>query len=474
MHVLLAVLLLLAAFPATADDPAGPGLDLLLLVDRSGSMSSHSPASIVDALPLALNVTARSSRSARVSHRFGIVSFGTQAQTDVPLTVVDTQTLPLLRNRIGALRSQSLGHTNLAAAFEAAAAAFGALPLDARRRRAILLLTDGHSDVPGAPEKIASRDVDRAIEKLARPISIDVLLFGARETLSWTGIARERIHQVRSERGDLLATLHRVVSELAGVRSTQHELAGASETLVLPPYLDLVVFDIFRGTSAQNVSVLAPGSWEPLTSKTPGVEEVHTGDSMSIIAVRRPAAGAWVFRKSDPAVRVRVLSQQFFPRGTLVRPAAMPGVQQHEHVSIGYRLDDGTGRALQELLGYPLSVDVAVAMPDGQRVVLPMTREASSASLYAARETECRVAGRYWTEVLVTTADGSGQLVRIFEDHWSGFTVHEAAPRRALSVAMHGVAPDQPRWRFASMQPLMIAIVAVPVLALLFFVMRRR
>jgi hypothetical protein len=477
MRVLLAASLLIATLPAWADDPAGPGLDLLLLVDRSGSMSTHSPAAIVDALPLALNVVTWSSRSARVNHRFSIVSFGSRASTDVPLTIVDTASLPVLRNRIGALASRSLGRTNLIAAFEAAAEAFRGLPADSRRKRAILLLTDGHIDVPGLPERAAARDLERLLDSAFTrpPVSIDVLLFGAREGFPSARVARNRAHRVRSDRGDLLATLHRVINEIVGARSSQREIGGATDTLVLPPYLELVVFDIFRGGSAQEVAVLAPDSSEPLTARTPGVEMVHAGDVMATVVVRRPAAGAWVFRKSDPSARVRVLSQQFFPRGTLVQPAAAPPVRQYEEVTIGYRLADGAGRPLQEYLRYPLSVDVSLALPNGQRVVLPMMRDAaSSSSLYRTRATECSVAGRYWTEVLVTTADSSGQPVRIFEDRWSGFTVDEARQQRPTrAVALDSGTGERNR-KSRSFGALKIGGLTVPLLVLLCWAMWRR
>lgn len=476
-HVLLAAAVLVTLH-VRAEDPAGPGLDLLLLVDRSGSMSSHSPAAIVDALPLTLNVVAWSSRSARVNHRFGVVSFGSRAQVDVPLTIVDANGFSRLRKRIGALESRSLGKTNFAAPLEAAVDAFRALPPDSRRRRAILLLTDGHPDAPAGGARVSARHLQRLVGAASTsvPVTIDVLLFGAlQETAVWQRLSRNRVHRVQSDRGDLLATLHRVVADAVGARSTQRDIAGAFDTLVLPPYLDLVVFDIFRGEATGAVSVLAPGASVPLSSDTPGVEEVHAGDVLSTMVVRRPAAGTWTFRKSDPAARVKVLSQQFFPRGVLVGPAASPPVRQYDHVTIQYRLDDGAGRPLQELLGYPLSVDVSLAQPDGRRAVLPMTRDAESPSAVyrTASGTECSVAGRYWTEVLVTTADSSGQPVRIFEDRWSGFGVETAGHRVIRSGLTLNADPPRPLPRGA-LHLLMIGGLAVPVTLLLFVVLRRR
>jgi hypothetical protein len=475
MRTVLALVLIAVALPARADDPAGPGLDLLLLVDRSGSMSSHSPAAIVDALPLALNTLAWSSRSARLNHRFGIVSFGSRAELEVPLTIVDGDALPLLRTRIGELPSHSLGHTNVLAPFEVAAEAFRSLPQDGRRRRAILLLTDGHIDVPGEREREIVRKLETLADAaLAQPaVSVAVLLFGAQETVPWRGPARGRLHHVDGDRGNLLATLHRIVSGLVGARSVERELAGGSVVLVIPPYLELVVFDIVRGGSDREIAVLAPGATEPLTARSPGVEIVRTGDRLSTVIVRRPAAGAWIFRKSDPSASVTVLSQQFFPRGALIQPTAMPPVRQHDSVRIGYRLEDGDGKPLTEELGYPLSVDVSLALPDGQRVVLPMTRDpASRTALYRTLPAACDVAGRYWTEVLVSTADSSGQPVRIFEDRWSGFTVETDPLRPVRAALIPGVT--QPDGRGRAFHPMALLLLAIPMLIVLLVFLWRR
>jgi uncharacterized protein YegL len=465
------VALLLFAASARAQDPLGEGLDLLLLVDRSGSMSAHSPAAIVDALPMTLNVLAWSARSARVTHRFGIVSFGSRARLDVPLTVVGAETLPSLRARIAALPSRSLGDTNFIDAFETAADAFRALPDDSRRRRAIVLLTDGH---PSGSKVPMNEAIARLVSTQLGTASIDVLLFGdGGELPLWRRISGQRVHRVPRERAEVLATLHRVVTGRTGTRSTQE----SAETFVLPPYLDLVVFDIFRG-AAKDVAVFPPGASTPLGPRAKGVEEVHVGDALTTIVVRRPPAGTWTFRRSDPSARVKVLSQQFFARGVLVDPPAEPPVRQHDDVTIGYRLDDEGGRPLQELPGYPLSVDVSLALPDGSRVVMPMTRGARSALYRTSSPVACSITGRYWTEVLITTADSSGEPVRIFEDRWSGFSV-EAGARRVLQAAMVDViSATPPRQQVATTSTrshlAILAAATVAILALLVALMRRR
>ncbi|MDQ3281188.1 MAG: VWA domain-containing protein [Acidobacteriota bacterium] len=429
--------LLFVATEGRCDDPAGPGLDLLLLVDRSGSMSSRGPA-VVDALPLALNVVARSARHAGLRHRFGIVSFGSHAQTDVPLTLIDETKVERLRERIGAQEWRSLGHTNFVPPFEAAREAFRALPEDARRRRAILLITDGRASVPGVLSGRSAAKLQRIVDASpAGAVTIDVLLFGGDRAPEWEKLSRDRVHRVQSDRAEVLAALHRVVAGLTGTRSTQHDLDGASRTLILPPYLELVVFDIVHAASGA-LPLIPPGTATPLDAHSPGVEEVHAGDVLSTVVVRRPAAGAWKIGTFDLSTRVTVLSQEFFPRGVLIEPVMTPPVRQNDFVTIGYALRDSDGTALRELAGYPLTVDVSLSLPDGGRRVLPMKRAAGPQSLYETmKATECSVTGRYWTEVFVTTSDSAGQPVRIFEDRWSGFAV-EAAERRAVPAAAPG------------------------------------
>lgn len=423
--------LLLIATDAWPDDPAGPGLDLMVLVDRSGSMSSHASSSILDALPLTLNVLAWSSRAAHLNHRLGVVSFGSNARVDVPLTLVEPERIAVLRNRIAALDSRSLGNTDFVPPFRVAAEGFRALPEDPGRRRAILLLTDGAVAVAGVPPTVSAARLRRLLDTELQnpPVTIDVLLLGtAAGTPVWRGDLHTRVHRTTGEHGDLLMALHRAVADIIGTRSTQRELSGASDTVILPPYLDLAVFDVFHGGAAQKVAIFAPGASEPLHAQMPGVEDVGVGQALSTVIVRRPAPGPWTFRKPDPAARVTLLSQQFFPRGSLVAPVSSPPARQHDAVTIRYRLNDGNGRPLQEIPGYPLSVDVSLSRPGGERTVLPMMRERrpSSAVYHSMTRTQCDVPGRYWTEVRVTTADSRGDPVRVFEDRWSGFSVEPA------------------------------------------------
>jgi hypothetical protein len=220
---------------------------------------------------------------------------------------------------------------------------------------------------------------------------------------------------------------------------------SAVDTIVLPPYLDFVVFDILGATPARHVSIMAPGTTQPLDPKTSAIEEIQVGDVLATVVIRRPSPGTWTFHNLDATARVKVLSQQFFPRGVLLAPTAETPPRHHDRVIIRYRILDGQGQPLRERPAHPLQVDMTVATPAGRHVRLPM-RRGRTGSDHIADAMRCDEVGRYWTEAVITALDDTGRPVRIFEDHWSSFAVEAAdtrvSPKQDMNVS-EGLAPKQ-------------------------------
>jgi hypothetical protein len=217
-----------------------------------------------------------------------------------------------------------------------------------------------------------------------------------------------------------------VLASLFLIGDTQRTVATTS-TIILPPYLDLVVFDVVRATSATEPLLYPPGSAQPLDKRHPGVQEVQFGNGFSTIAVHRPPAGIWQVRTRDPRSRVTVLSQRFFPRGVLVSPDSGTRLQIGDRCDVAYRFVDPAGDAFDEIPGQALRVKLILITPDGRRVRIPMSRDATSAAFRSDSALECTNAGRYWTRVFATVVDAVGREICIFEDRWSGFTVDTAS-----------------------------------------------
>jgi Mg-chelatase subunit ChlD len=464
----LTLLAAILAAPASAQpqtETPGAGLDLVVLVDRSASMSGagrrvpSDPHGVRDLLlDLVPEVVARSAESNRVRHRLAVVSFGSAPRLDLPLSEVRAGEVDRLRRALAAVPSGSLGNTDLLAAFAAAARLLrNPQPAGPARRRAVLLLTDGVPWVPGFDALILGRQLRAQVagDLLPRETALEVVVLPPRgrgfDRRLWRDLAGGRLVELSGDRGEAFAALDRIVAELVGVPAAESRPAAAGgaslETLVVPPYLDLVVFDIYREgpAAAEEVAVFAPDALRPLSAGLPGVEEVRLGKRLSSVTVRRPVPGQWTFRKPYPDTRVKIVAQQFFPRGVLLDPTSEPRLRQYDQVGVAYRLIDGAGAAVQELEGYPLALALSLVRPDGSRGALDMRRsESLGPGVFRTQgQAECDLAGRYWTEVQVTTCDLAGRQVEVFRDHWSGFSV-EAARRIDCRVTPPGAREGRP------------------------------
>ncbi|HVF59369.1 MAG TPA: vWA domain-containing protein [Thermoanaerobaculia bacterium] len=404
------------------------GLDLVLLVDRSKSMARQDVRDLL--LSFTVGMVGWSSDVNQVSHRIAVVSFGSKARIDLPLSEA-----PAIRT----IRSPaSLGNTDFLSAFRAAADVLGPSSADPQRRRVILLITDGVPYGPRGDPGVSIQELRRFLPSLCSSTQIALHVFmtpspgQARERYRriWREIAQGRVHELAGDRMAILTTLHEAVSQVFGTRFEESRSApegGAIETVVLPPYLELVVFDIVAGSSGGEVEIFTPDApHRPLLAGASGVEEVRLGRFLRTVAVRRPAMGRWLFRKPHPGARVKVLSQQFFPRGMLLEPGSERRIRQHGRISLAYRLIDRGGSPLREIPGYPLSLSLSLVRPDGRRSALPMRRRAPGV-FRSRQEAVCDLSGRYWTEAEIVTRDLEDRRVEVFRDHWSGFAVHRAS-----------------------------------------------
>jgi uncharacterized protein YegL len=432
----LALALLLSISAAAAADT---GLDLAVLVDRSTSMAARSHSQAVF-LRMTLDLVARNAAANRVEHRIAVIGFGSSATVDVPFTSVGQSDLRQLRRRIEALRYEDRGDTNVLAALVLAEQQFGALPRSPERRRAIVLLTDGVPYVRGGDMRSYRADLQRFVEtRLARfGVTIDVLLIDSRDSAFWQRLGRVELTGHAPDR--LLPQAHGVIARLVGTRTAESAPAKtrpAVDTLVVPPYLDIIVFDIFRASPGAAVEILPPHSTEPIRAGAGGIESVLIGDVLATLVVPRPAPGEWTIRKSRAEARVRILSQQFFPRGLLLQPSETTALRRCDRVALSYRVLDGNGHPLDELRDYTLSLEVTLAKPDGANAGIGMERDPALPSAFrSTQDIVCELAGRYWTDVRITTVDAGGHRLDVFRDRWSGFSVAPGTPGRCRAQAV--------------------------------------
>jgi len=205
----------------------------------------------------------------------------------------------------------------------------------------------------------------------------------------------------------------------AGVHASQE--SGGRDRLIVPPYLDVMVLDVFSASADAPVEIFPPGSTTPLRSGIDGVEALEISRGMSTFTVPRPRPGVWRVRKSRTDGRVRIVSQVFFPRGMLVEPSFHRKPVQHDRLSLVYRLLDSDGKALIEPPGYALSLSLSLVKPDGHADALLMTRDGGAE--FRSSGIDLSLPGHYWTDVRVMTLDAEKRPLEVLRDRWSGFTV---------------------------------------------------
>jgi len=421
-RIIVLSLLLLPSVAARAD----AGLDLILLVDRSSSMIQHRHLAPLF-LSMAVELLARNAAANRVDHRVAVVGFGSAPRIDIGFASCSGG-LAELRRRIDALPATNLGETNVLAAFTAAKRLFDSLPVDPARRQSIVLLTDGGMFVRGADMPAYRESMQRFVASnfTAEGIALDVLLLEDGYRALWTALATV-VSVTARDPAQFLAQSHHAIAERIGTRTVEPG-ARPMESLVVPPYLETIVFDVFRGSPDAVVEIFPPASTIPIRDGRDAVEAVRVGSVLTTYVMPRPRAGRWTIRRPHGAARVRIVSQQFFPRGLLIQPAPTEPLRQYDRVSLAYRVLDAEGQPLRELSEYRLALELGLARPDGERTSVTMRRAAAlgPSVFLSERDSECVLPGRYWTDVKVMTVDDAGSRLDVFHDRWSGFSVSPA------------------------------------------------
>jgi hypothetical protein len=414
---------------------AESGIDLLVLVDRSASTSGSSPL-FGDIQRIAAELLAQSAASSHLNHRLAIVSFGSVARVDLPFAAAYDER-ERIRRTIVSIPTSTLGRTNVVAAFDTARELFASLPRDALRKQAILLVTDG-MPYGAAGTRCDTCNLQRIFEKSFAATTIDVLLLDGSRRAGvppglWQAVAGQRIYELHRDRATAVGAVHSVVAALLGHPAAESRTmtinAEAAQVLVVPPYLDVIVFDIVSSEpTAERVAIYAPDALRPLDREISGIDEVRVGDTLSTITIHRPAAGQWMFLVPQRSVLVKVFAQQFFPRGILLQPAAAEPPRQHDLVVVAYRAVDGDGASLHELPDYPLALSLSLIAPDRERIPTEFVRrdDLGPATFAAATAVPCDRAGRYSVDVRISTRDISRKDVLIYHDQWSGFVVAAA------------------------------------------------
>jgi len=374
-----------------------------------------------------------------ITHRLGVVSFGSTARLDLrlPTSLITEDSIDELRREVDTLGQQdSMGNTHFLAAFRMAAEQFLDADRYASRKRAVLLITDGSPYV----DEIQLDEYEEELRKFVRSefphpgFLIKVVALNDEESdyweryrSLWQDLSNNNARKLAGNKEQIFKALLEEFAGLVGA-AAEHVPETSYERLPIPPYLESVAFNIFSLDPEARVEIFTHSSAVPLSEDDPNVEMIGAGKYITTISIKEPEPGEWRIQKVNDA-KVEIFRQLFFPRGELLRPEPEKELRQFEMAPVVYRVLNGTGEPLQEKEAYPLTLEIALVKPDESILRYEMIRapDLGEAVFQTPETIEYDLAGSYRTEVSISTRDIRNTPVTIFRDQFSGFTVSGAS-----------------------------------------------
>jgi len=453
------------------------GLDIVFLVDQSGSMGGQAygyPQANAGNDPLSLRFEAvqyaldtlgqyRLTLANDIPMRMAVINFGdavdasdtTRGWIDIApdgnQAIWDNIRVALQQ----ALSSDDfrarndpdhLGNTNFGAAFTAAQQLFASTPdtPDAPRLRVVVLLTDGAPCVPAQfdCESLSAQQnyFDQLTQQVqqAFPISTHRLYVLALDTSGglwsawesrWQQIvgAPERATRVETSQQVGVQFLNILVEVMNLIRGGQQgdvqRLTTGQNSITLPPYLREVRVSIFKSTASPGMLSVNRPDGLLLAEGDPSLTIANRDRPIEVWTITDPQPGIWTFTVGDTNDRLDVYLD-LIPvdvQASVLGSAFIAG----EDVTVDMLLTAaGENTPLIDYGGlYTPRVTMTLTAPDGTQTLIPMIRTPEGryqALLQSAQ------AGDYQIGLEVVTQTADGQLYAIFSRaDVSRFTVRD-------------------------------------------------
>lgn len=461
------LLFILVVFPGMVYSQAatGPydGIDVLFLVDQSGSMGGRAfgypdggegtdPLSLrFDAVQYALDTLGqyRLTIAPEIPIRMAVINFGDQPSS----TDISRSWQPIAENASeaewDAIRGNlldylsvdtfratnspaNLGNTNFLGAFDAANELFDNLPKDENHLHAIIMLTDGAPCVPGqfdcsnldAQRRHMSQLITLVHERFpSTNYRIYLLALDASGNLwdrwqnDWQEIAGTdravRVETSQQVGSKFLNILIDLIEEIRGPNSLPvTQLVPGANTIAIPPYLREVRISIFKSTASPGILDVIQPDGNSLQQSDPQLVIENADRPIEIWNITTPSPGNWIFTVGSTSDRIDVYLE-LIPITVQVEFTSET-VIQHDDVNVLLYLTDDQGKPLAEYPApYTLDVEATITFPDGKASIFPLTRidnEVYKANFVAEQ------AGTYTIGVTAQTVTPAGQIQPILQN----------------------------------------------------------
>lgn len=446
--------------PVSAQGSNGyTGLDILFLVDQSGSMGGEEfgySAQPTDPLGLRFEAVQymidtlgsyRVSTSGEFGFRVSVINFGDYAETaldwidiapDGTQNTWQTQRQAIMnRISVGAFGQRNLGYTNFLAAFEAARDAFDELPPlggDEAHIRVIILLTDGAPCVPSEmdcysiEQRLAHMRQVLDLTQEAFPYPLYRLYVVAIDDddqywptfgESWVQVVGSPDRATKIETHDdvgqrFLEILVGLVNELGieGEVGVQVDVAGGYTMVPVPPYHRLLRVTVFKSEpSGPALSVIAPDG-RVVDSSTAGVTVTGIDGPIEVWSISNPMPGNWELTALMPDDRLDVFMDLIRVECRAILPTETQMISSQ--VPIVLELFDNEGNLLPSYPApFSLNVTATITNPWGneESVDLDMAGDGVYRTTYTPM-----IPGVYTVGLNAVTQNLDGSPLQVYQD----------------------------------------------------------
>lgn len=412
---------LLAAKPAQSSLQLQPGVDLIILIDQSGSMwgSAGRPATDpedlrVDSARYLIDYMAFDNKfvNPHRTNRVVVIGFGSPDKTHIMVNLTSLDTEEGIASAKESIEAESLGNTNFISALRLVREVFPpASDEEVRsglRRRVIVILTDGG---PYDGRELSYGEYFTEIQDYyANELGADIYplyticvdepgRYWSDVKAHWSTIAGEghtrRVEDIKEARRVMVSLLCPLLNE-PGV-GTECRLQEIGEHF-MPPYVRSVSFSFLKYDPDAKISLYQPDGSE-VTPNDQNVLEYVSGDYSELWMLDEPQAGCWHSERVGTG-KVDVFIQVVFANLEMTRPD-----EPHPYIlplEFGFELKNTAGQPIDALLEYPITFEAQLMAPDGS--VCPVDIRRTAAGEYVSTQAaETKMSGPYTLTVQGST-----------------------------------------------------------------------
>lgn len=367
--------------PATpAGAPAAPfsGLDVVILIDQSGSMwrlpqNDRYNHRIGQTKNLIFRLAEHVEGTPFV-HRLSVVNFGDRAEVALsnhqmrydpadPGAALRTTKAVVER----AVTNKDWGNTNIPAALQSALDEYAKMDKTERRpgqERVLLLVTDGRPDVPGMSlVSLQSQIESHAVSLRGQHAGFWVVglndasnYWNDGDGAFWERVAgpgRARLAETASSK--ISALMQGIVDEWLGTKSSPFK----NDEYECPPYLRRIVFSINMALPRSAAGISDPaGNDVPLAAGGPAVSP----GTFARFVVEDPVPGIYKLKR-DPSRSYTPKVEEFSP--VIKRLAPAGAASKEAPTRIVFQVLNSHGQPLEPLPAWPIRPSITIRAPDG-------------------------------------------------------------------------------------------------------------